>query len=151
MTMMLYAGNTKGHHFLNWFDFNTVKNAQCIVSNIFLEEKVDCVRDADVSNSYIVSTNFPLWAWNCINAFLFFPLYGVKAAVLIDCASEAMNVFIKMHHHCTNRSYLVFCNWLNWRLAKIKALFNNEIDCTTRENTLKVLGLADIAEGIMWK
>ena len=85
-------------------------------------------------------TNFPLRAWNCVNAFqdksywkialdvlafscLFFPPYGPKASIVIDLASEAINVYRKIYSNPSDNEQL-------------------ELDCTIRENALKVLGLS---------
>lgn len=157
MEIVPYIDNGKRKTSFNWIDHNTLKTIQCIISNSF-----DILSKGSFQR--VVVMNLPLRAWNCINgcqeknywkvaldvlAFssLFFPVYRPKVTILIDLASEAINLYIKMNHHSRASRSLSFWDWSNQRLAKIKNFFINEkktkeIDCTIRENALKVLDLS---------
>lgn len=139
----------KEHHnggrgpFPNWIDCNTVKNTQCVISNIFLERNRASFQHMGLTNQYIGVANFPLRAWNCVNAFqnrnywkialdvlafscLFFPPYGPKASIVIDLASESINIYRKIYDSNNSDNEQLDC-----------------LDCTIRENALKVLGLSE--------
>lgn len=107
-----------------WMDIHTIKNLQCIVTNIFLK----------ATRPVSLALNLPLRIYSCINAYqeqkywkIAFDVaslvgligIGPLASILIDSASEAVKIYLKP-----------------------KA---PKLDCTMRANALMVMGLTEEA------
>lgn len=140
MTITSSSGHKSPNGFpTSWIDFNTVKNTGCVVFNIFLyRNSTTYLKYTNLSSKYLgyVSlTNGLFRILNSVIAFrnknywkialdvvafssLFFPRYGIKAAIMADFTSEAINIYTKFFN-------------------------NNGLDCTVHENALQVFGLSE--------